>query len=121
MSTSATKYSTNDVKLRKSEENAGMFYLPLSDTAEGTCDFVLYPQAGSPTVMSLNHVIVPKEFGGKGLAQILCAKAFDFAKQNKYKIYPQCPYVRDRYVPTLQLKEDIELVTNTNPALKSGL
>lgn len=44
-------------------------------------------------VMSIYHTFVPESERGKGIAELLAFAAFDFAKKNKMKVKPDCPYI----------------------------
>lgn len=52
---------------------------------------LLYKLSGS--IMSIYHTFVPETERGKGVAEILALKAFDFAKEKKLKVKPDCPYI----------------------------
>lgn len=43
--------------------------------------------------MVINHTGVPKAFEGRGIALKLVKRAIEDARQDAFKIVPQCPYV----------------------------
>ena len=45
-------------------------------------------------VMDLYHTFTPEELRGRGLAEQLTQKAFEFAEKNRMKIRPSCSYVQ---------------------------
>lgn len=126
MSFSTTSYTVKDVKLRESsDKRSGTFYIPLAPSAEAVLEYEMYPKAhkasdgSAKDVFVATHVIVPKEYGGKGLAQIVCEKAFDYVKDKNYMLYPQCTYVKNRYVPSLTDPILKSLVTDVFPGKSS--
>ncbi len=44
-------------------------------------------------VMSIYHTFVPDTERGKGTAEKLAVAAFDFAKEKRLKVRPDCPYI----------------------------
>lgn len=44
-------------------------------------------------VMPIYHTFVPESERGKGIAEVLAVAAFDFAKEKKLKVKPDCPYI----------------------------
>lgn len=69
--------------------------------------FVIYHQdqyAGEMTytwagenMFIIDHTGVEEEFGGKGLAKELVMEGVKFARENKVKIMPLCPYAKARF------------------------
>ncbi len=53
---------------------------------------LLYRMINGDT-MSIYHTFVPEGDRGKGIAEVLAAKAFEFAKEKNYKVRPDCPYI----------------------------
>ena len=45
------------------------------------------------SVVSMNHVRVPKAVGGRGLAADLTRHALDWAREQQLTVRPVCPYV----------------------------
>ncbi|MGC8479550.1 MAG: GNAT family N-acetyltransferase [Candidatus Micrarchaeia archaeon] len=60
-----------------------------SDDAE-----LLYTLDEKRKIMSIYHTFVPETERGKGLAEILAIKAFDFAKEKGFLIRPDCDYIK---------------------------
>ena len=52
---------------------------------------LLYKISGS--MMSIYHTFVPESERGKGIAEVLAYAAFDFAKEKRLKVKPDCPYI----------------------------
>ena len=59
---------------------------------EGTAELD-YHQRG-PNTLVLRHTGVPPALQGRGLASRLAHEALEYARANKLKIVPQCPFVR---------------------------
>ncbi len=59
-------------------------------TAHGEAE-LLYRTNGK--VMSIYHTYTPKEERGKGAAEKLADRAFEFAKARGMKVKPDCPYI----------------------------
>ena len=43
-------------------------------------------------VMIITHVLVPDRVGGRGIAAALTAAALDTARDEGWRVVPQCPY-----------------------------
>lgn len=43
--------------------------------------------------MTIHHTFVPPAFRGKGYAALLANAAFEYAKQSKLTIIPECSYI----------------------------
>jgi uncharacterized protein len=46
-------------------------------------------------VIHMNHVVVPKEVGGRGIAGELTRHALDHARSEGWRVVPNCPYVKN--------------------------
>lgn len=55
--------------------------------------FLTYVHAG-PGKFIVEHTIVSPDHGGKGLGKQLVDAAVAFARENHYKIVPQCPFTQ---------------------------
>lgn len=66
---------------------------------------IAYTQVNN--VLDLHHTVVPESFKGQGLAEKMCAFAFDFAKKNGFKIIPSCPYISQKFLPSHPEYKDI--------------
>ncbi|ONK58205.1 uncharacterized protein A4U43_C09F9560 [Asparagus officinalis] len=51
------------------------------------------------TVMDMVHTFVPGSKRGLGLANRLCAAAFDHARRNSLFVVPTCSYISDTFLP----------------------
>lgn len=49
----------------------------------------------SGVTLSLNSVRVPKALEGRGIASELTQTALDWARAEKYRVLPVCPYVQN--------------------------
>jgi predicted GNAT family acetyltransferase len=46
-----------------------------------------------PGEIVLTHTEVPKELGGRGIANVLARAALEYARANGLKVVPQCPFM----------------------------
>jgi uncharacterized protein len=71
-------------------ETKGSFYVGEKNTplAEMT-----YSKAGSDTII-IDHTQVSDELKGQGAGKQLVTAAVDYARQNKIKIIPLCPFAK---------------------------
>jgi uncharacterized protein len=74
----------------KKEGNKGIFYL---EENESILAELVYVFAGE-TKFIIEHTEVKPGNEGKGFGKKLVLAAVDFARKNKYKILPLCPYAR---------------------------
>ena len=51
---------------------------------------VIYEMRGD--VLHLTHTLVPGAIGGRGIAAKLVQAAMDYAKENNFKVSPDCSY-----------------------------
>lgn len=58
---------------------------------EGACAVLEY-QRGSAH-MTIHHTFVPPQLRGKGVAAILAKAAFDYAREQEWKVVPCCSYI----------------------------
>lgn len=59
--------------------------------------FVLYRELYDEEALDVQHVYVPKEHRGHGVAEGLVKEALSLAKKKGWKIIPTCTYVRDTF------------------------
>jgi predicted GNAT family acetyltransferase len=59
--------------------------------------------ASSASVLDIQHVFVPPEYRGCGVAEVLARKAFGLARQHGWKVRPSCSYIRETFIPRLKL------------------
>ncbi|RFC65229.1 N-acetyltransferase [Fulvimarina endophytica] len=60
-------------------------------TSDGSCELT-YRRAGSQTVV-FDHTFVPPEMRSQGLARKLVDAGVAWAREEKLKVVPECPYV----------------------------
>ena len=70
-------------------------------------------------VLDIEHTRTPAEMRGQGVAEKLCAAAFEHARSKSLKVLPSCSYVRDRYLPKHTEAQSIALrsVDSATPGL----
>ena len=61
--------------------------------------------SASSVVMDLFETFVPAQARGRGIARIVVAEAFCFARARGWRVHPSCSYVRDTYLPRHPLDE----------------
>ncbi|MGV8942588.1 GNAT family N-acetyltransferase [Thermomonas sp.] len=57
---------------------------------DGVTGHVEYELTGD--FMTITHTIVPSEIGGRGIAGALVKAALDHARDQRWKVVPQCSY-----------------------------
>jgi len=72
----------------KIEHVEGRFF---AKTEHGEAE-LLYRIENGKVVMY--HTFTPSEDRGKGIAEKLAEAAFDFVKENNFKVVPACSYIR---------------------------
>ena len=70
-------------------------------------------------VLDIEHTNTPPEMRGQGVAEKLCAAAFEHARSEELRVMPSCSYVRDRYLPMHAEAHDIAVhsVDSATPGL----
>lgn len=76
----------------KHDSDTKKFYIPL----KGSEAYLKYNLKDN--TMDILSVVIPVKHRGKGIAEDITLHAFNYAKKNKYKIIPTCPYVRDTFI-----------------------
>ncbi|CAD5233014.1 unnamed protein product [Bursaphelenchus xylophilus] len=61
-------------------------------------------------ILDMKHTFVPPEGRGQGLAEELVREGFQFAKSNKFQVYPTCSYVQ-RYAKEIATPEEQSLIS----------
>jgi len=80
---------TPELNIQFEEDNRrGRFFADLGDGHEAEMTF-----ARNHKQMIIDHTGVPKQFEGQGIAAKLVVAGVEFARENKRKIVPVCPYV----------------------------
>ncbi|MBB4185934.1 GNAT family N-acetyltransferase [Sinorhizobium terangae] len=64
-----------------------------SATVEGYTGEMTYSRS-SPTLIIIDHTLVPDELRGKGVGQALAKHAVEEARKGGWKIIPLCPFMR---------------------------
>jgi predicted GNAT family acetyltransferase len=57
-------------------------------------DATLQYSLPGPRVIDLVHTYVPESARGHGAAEKLALAAFDYARANKLRVVPSCPFIR---------------------------
>lgn len=57
-------------------------------------DATLQYSRPAPGMIDLEHTYVPARARGHGAAEQLAMAAFDYARANKLRVIPSCPFVR---------------------------
>jgi len=83
------------IDLRYDHKN-GSFNMIVNETIAAQMTFVF---AGDKKII-IDHTEVNNGYNGKGYGKILVAKAVDFARGNKLKIIPLCPFVKSIFDKT---------------------
>lgn len=77
---------------------------------EGYEACLMYRRRG--TELDLYHTYVPDVFRGRGIAEQLCAAAFEYAKAHGLTVIPSCSYVSGAY---LKRHSEYEPLTKRGP------
>ncbi|WEX89290.1 GNAT family N-acetyltransferase [Sinorhizobium garamanticum] len=64
-----------------------------SAVVEGHTGEMTYSRS-SPTLIIIDHTLVPDELRGKGVGQALAKHAVEEARKGGWKIIPLCPFMR---------------------------
>lgn len=59
-------------------------------TVDGVDGYIDYRREGA--TMVITHTIVPDEIGGRGIAGRLTRAAFEYARDQGWKVRPECSY-----------------------------
>ena len=65
------------------------------EDATGTLEWEA--QSGDPSVRIATHTIVPKAIGGRGIAALLVERLIADAREQNFRIIPQCWYVAKKF------------------------
>lgn len=63
-----------------------------------------YSKAGTDKII-IDHTEVDENQKGKGVGKILLAKAVDFARENKIKIIPLCPFAKSMFDKDVDIRD----------------
>jgi hypothetical protein len=70
------------------DPEATTFFIDLEDA-----EAVLVYRPVGDKVLDFEHTYVPPQYRGHGLAATLAREAFEYARQNGYRVIPSCPYI----------------------------
>lgn len=87
--------------VRKDDGKKGSFILMEGENKIG---FVEYVWAGDDKFI-IEHTEVDKNYGGQGLGKKLIMAAVEFARENKVKIIPLCPYAKRIFEKTTEIDD----------------
>ena len=79
----------NEVQ-QKINEKDGAFYVDINGKQEAMMTFVF---AGNDKII-IDHTEVNPESNGKGYGKMMVLKAIEFAREQKLKIIPLCPFAK---------------------------
>ncbi len=74
--------------------NGGVFTLHNEEEEEeevGRLTYTIFPEENK---LIISFVLVHSKFEGKGMGKYLVDEAIKFARENEWKVYPQCSYAR---------------------------
>jgi hypothetical protein len=89
-----------DVQL-KINDNKGFFYIDINGKHEAMMTFVF---AGTEKII-IDHTEVNPNFNGKGFGLKMVEKAVEYARENKIKIIPLCPFAKKVFDRNAQFKD----------------
>ncbi len=79
----------NQVK-QKINEKDGAFYIDVNGKQQALMTFIF---AGNDRFI-IDHTEVNPEINGKGFGKMMVVKAIEFAREQKLKIIPLCPFAK---------------------------
>lgn len=89
-----------DVQL-KINDNKGLFYIDINGKHVSMMTFVF---AGTEKII-IDHTEVNPNFNGKGFGLKMVEKAVEYARENKIKIIPLCPFAKKVFDRNAQFKD----------------
>ena len=89
-----------EVQLKRNDKN-GVFYIDVNGIHEAMMTFVF---AGEDKII-IDHTEVNVGNNGKGYGKKMVLKAFDFARANKIKIIPLCPFAKSVFDKTPEIRD----------------
>jgi len=90
----------NEVQL-KIEGKKGFFYIEIEGKQEAMMTFVF---AGEDKII-IDHTEVNPGNEGKGLGKKMVAKAVEYARENKIKIIPLCPFAKSVFDKVAEFRD----------------
>lgn len=92
----------NEIQLRLNDAGHGAFVI--ENGSERVAEMKIGIQNGNLTVY---HTEVAESLKGQGIAQKLLSAMVSYARENKLKVIPLCPYVLAQFKRYPELYEDI--------------
>jgi uncharacterized protein len=89
-----------EVQLKRNDKN-GVFYIDVNGTHEAMMTFIF---AGEDKII-IDHTEVNVGNNGKGYGKKMVLKAVDFARANKIKIIPLCPFAKSVFDKTPEIRD----------------
>ncbi|MDR1725497.1 MAG: N-acetyltransferase [Bacteroidales bacterium] len=87
----------NNVKIEMSHDNKrGIFELFVADEIAAEMTFVF---AGEDKII-IDHTGVKEEYEGNGYGKALVKQGVEYARENKLKIIPLCPFAKKEFSKT---------------------
>ncbi|WP_028980689.1 GNAT family N-acetyltransferase [Sporocytophaga myxococcoides] len=71
-------------------EGGGMFFIRIGDKILAKLEYSLK----SEHLMTIDHTEVDESLKGEGIGHLLVEKAISFARSNKMKVIPYCPFAK---------------------------
>ncbi|MBO9701923.1 MAG: N-acetyltransferase [Sporocytophaga sp.] len=71
-------------------EGGGMFFVRIDDKTAAKLEYSLK----SEHLMTIDHTEVDKSLKGEGIGHSLVERAISFARSNKMKVIPYCPFAK---------------------------
>ena len=90
----------NEVQL-KINDKKGAFYIEVNGKQEAMMTFVF---AGEDKII-IDHTEVNPGNEGKGFGKKMVTKAVEFARENRIKILPLCPFAKSVFDKTPEFKD----------------
>jgi predicted GNAT family acetyltransferase len=90
----------NEVQL-KIEGKKGFFYIEIEGKQEAMMTFVF---AGEDKII-IDHTEVNPGNEGKGFGKKMVAKAVEYARENKIKIIPLCPFAKSVFDKVAEFRD----------------
>lgn len=81
------------ITVKREETDSGGRYVAIVDGFESEMTFTR-SRRGRQSVMIVDHTGVPSALSGKGVGLALVARAVEDARTEKFRIVPQCSFVR---------------------------
>jgi uncharacterized protein len=87
--------------LQKINEKDGAFYIDVNGKQQAMMTFVF---AGNDKII-IDHTEVNPESNGKGFGKMMVLKAIEFAREQKLKIIPLCPFAKSVFDKNPEFKD----------------